>query len=113
MNRMINIQRLVLLLLFFMIAASNLTLASDLPYTKAGSIDYLYGNEIVIRDSLFTVSSSTNVVSEHGFSITLSDLEVGDNVGYNIVSTGENSWFVTHIWKLSDSFDFDEFYNDD
>ena len=113
MKRMFNMQWRVLLLLFVTLACSSIAFATDHPFTDVGTVDQFYENKLVLGDEIFSFSDATQVRTETGLSIPLTDLAIGDKVGFNLISVGQNAYFVTEIWKLSETFNLDGFYHND
>ena len=111
MKRKFIMQWRVLMLLVLTLAVPGFVSANH-PFADAGTFDYVSGDQVVLADEVYVYSSATTVRSASGLTLIFSDLEIGDKVGYNFINTGGNTGFVTEIWKLSDSFDLDEFYQD-
>ena len=94
-------------LLLLLVSASPY--ASEPEFTFAGEIDSISGNSMIVSDTKFQVSETVTVKNSAGFTVIVSDLEVGDKVGCNFTRTGRNTWVLTEIWELNESFDLDDF----
>ena len=67
------------------------------------------GSLLVIGDRVYNVATGVVVRNESGLTISMSDLELGDIVGGNVVDTGPGIWTISELWRLDDEFDLSEF----
>lgn len=95
------------MLLIYLLTIVN-PIAASQDFSFAGVVDGIQASSVIIDDTVLEISGDVSVYSIAGYTTTLDSISVGSKIGVNFVSLGTNSWLVTEIYKLRDSYDLSE-----